>query len=90
VQAVILLVIMATWAGITSEQTGDKHYLSYGYGWIWMEHRRPGACETSRSCRRVLLLDGPNCGPNCGLNYAATIALGSVNISDPATESESS
>jgi hypothetical protein len=57
VQAVILLVIMATWAGITSEQTGDKHYLSYGYGWIWMEHRRPGACETSRSCRRVLLLD---------------------------------
>jgi hypothetical protein len=86
VQAVILLVIMATWAGATSEQMGDKHYLNYGYGWVWMEHRRPGACETSRSCRRVLLLDGPN----CGLNYAATIALGSVNISDPATESESS
>jgi hypothetical protein len=70
VQAAILLVIMATWAGITSERTGDKPYLSYGYGWIWMEHRRPGACETSRSFRRFLPLDGPNCGPNYGLSYA--------------------
>jgi hypothetical protein len=31
VQAVISLVIMAMWAGATSGQTNDKHYLNYGY-----------------------------------------------------------
>jgi hypothetical protein len=31
VQAVIFLVIMAKWAGATSGQTNDKHYLNYGY-----------------------------------------------------------
>jgi hypothetical protein len=56
-------VIVAKWAGATSEQMGDKHYLNYG-----------------------ITLDGPN----CGLNYAATIGLGSLDISDSATESESS
>jgi hypothetical protein len=30
VQAVILLVIVAKGAGVTSEQMGDKHYLNYG------------------------------------------------------------
>jgi hypothetical protein len=31
VLAVISLVIMAAWAGVTSERTDDKHYLNYGY-----------------------------------------------------------